>query len=114
MAPTPLFQVWLATSLNDDLEIINMWTKKWLVKINPDKTKSMIFSVERQKPLHPQLKYDNKTIEFVSSHVFNVYERAYKRLNSLKALKFRINIEIEVLVKLYKALIRPILEYYNN
>ena len=90
----------------------------------------MIFSVERQKPLHPQLKYDNKTIEFVSnhkylgvtllsylpwrSHVFNVYERAYKRLNSLKALKFRINIEIEVLVKLYKALIRPILEYYNN
>jgi hypothetical protein len=49
-----------ATKLNDDLKLINMWTKKWLVKINPDKTKSMIFSVKRQKPLHPHLKYDKK------------------------------------------------------
>ncbi len=77
-----------------------MWTKKWLVKINPDKTKSTIFSVKRQKPLHLQLKYDNKIIESVSNqnhlgvtlswrtHVFNVHERAYKRLNSLKAIKF--------------------------
>jgi hypothetical protein len=56
-----------AIKLNDDLELINMWTKKWLVKINPDKTKSMIFSVKRQKPLHPQLKYDNKIIESVNN-----------------------------------------------
>jgi hypothetical protein len=41
--------------------------------------------------------------------VFNVYERAYKRVNSLKAIKFKIS--REVLVKLYKALIRPTLEY---
>jgi hypothetical protein len=51
--------------LNDDLELINMWTKKWFVKINPDKTKSMIFSVKRQKPLHPQLKYDKKLLNLL-------------------------------------------------
>ena len=72
----------------------------------------MIFSVKRQKPLHPQLEYDNKIIESVSNqkplgvtlssnlswrtHVFNVYERAHKRLNSLKAIKFKINSEILV------------------
>jgi hypothetical protein len=49
-----------AIKLNDNVELINMWTKKWLAKINPDKTKSMIFSVKRRKPLHSQLKYDKK------------------------------------------------------
>ena len=78
--------------LNDDLELINTWTHKWLVTINSDKTKSMVFSTKRQKPLHPQLKYDNQIIESVSNHkhlgvtlssnllwrthVFNIYEKA--------------------------------------
>ena len=51
-----------SAKLSNDLELINIWTKKWLVTINPDKTKAMIFSVKCQKPLHPQLKYDNKAI----------------------------------------------------
>jgi hypothetical protein len=41
--------------------------------------------------------------------VFNIYERASKRLNYFKGLKFRIN--REALNQLYKALIRPVLEY---
>ena len=81
-----------AAKLNDDLELINTWTHKWLVTINSDKTKSMVFSTKRQKPLHPQLKYDNQIIESVSNHkhlgvtlssnllwrthVFNIYEKA--------------------------------------
>ena len=113
-----------AAKLNDDLELINTWTHKWLVTINSDKTKSMVFSTKRQKPLHPQLKYDNQIIESVSNHkhlgvtlssnllwrthVFNIYEKASKRLNLLKGLKFRIN--RAALDNLYKALIRPILQ----
>ena len=57
-----------ATKLNHDHELINTWTHKWLVTINSDKTKSMVFSTKRQKPLHPQLKYDNQIIESVSNH----------------------------------------------
>ena len=111
-----------AAKLNDDLELINTWTHKWLVTINSDKTNSMVFSTKRQKPLHPQLKYDNQIIESVSNHkhlgvtlssnllwrthVFNIYK---KRLNLLKGLKFKIN--RAALDNLYKALIRPILEY---
>jgi hypothetical protein len=91
------------------------------------KNHPMVFSTKRQKPLHPQLKYDNQIIESVSNHkhlgvtlssslswrthVFNIYEKASKRLNLLKGLKFRIN--RANLDNLYKALIRPILEYSN-
>jgi hypothetical protein len=38
-----------AAKLNDDLELINTWTHKWLVTINSDKTKSMVFSTKRSK-----------------------------------------------------------------
>ena len=37
--------------------------------INSDKTKAMVFSTKRQSPgWHPQLKYDNQTIESVNNH----------------------------------------------
>ena len=86
-----------SAKLNNDLELINIWTKNWLVTINPDRTKSMIFSVKCEKLLYPQLKYDNKAIESVSihkhlgvtlssnlpwrAHMFNIYERVSKRIN---------------------------------
>ena len=57
-----------AATLNNDLELINTWTQKWLVTINSDKTKAMVFSTKRQKPWHPQLKYDNQIIESINNH----------------------------------------------
>ncbi len=42
-------------------------------------------------------------------HVFNTHEKASKRLNLLKGLKFKI--DRAALTNLYKALIRPVLEY---
>jgi hypothetical protein len=42
-----------ADRLNHELECIKAWTKYWLVTINPDKTKSMIFSVKLLRPNHP-------------------------------------------------------------
>ena len=41
---------------------------KWLVKFNPDKTESMIVSRKSNRPLHPPLMMDNKSINMVSEH----------------------------------------------
>lgn len=114
-----------AAKLNNDLERINAWTCDWRVTINPGKTKSMTFSAKRIKPRHPMLYFNNETIEIVSNHkhlgvilssnlswrahIFNVYEKASKKLNLLKGLKFKLS--RETLSKLYKSLIRPAMEY---
>ena len=114
-----------AVSLNNDLERINAWTRDWLVTINPSKTKSIIFSVKRVKPSHPDLYFNNEMIDNVSNHkhlgvticsdlswrihIFNVYEKASKKLNLLKGLKFKLG--RETLIQLYKCLIRSQMEY---
>ena len=114
-----------ATELNSDLEKIKLWTSDWLVTINPTETKSIIFSTKRNKVKHPTLVFDNVSTEEVNSHnhlgvtlssnlswkahILNIYEKASKRLNLLKGLKYKIN--RGTLVKLYKSLIKPIMEY---
>ena len=114
-----------AVNLNNDLERINAWTRDWLVTINSCKTKSIIFSVKRIKPSHPNIYFNNQIIENVSNHkhlgvtlcsdlswrahIFNVYEKVSKKLNLLKGLKFKLS--RETLSKLYKSLIRPQMEY---
>ena len=127
---TSLFQVvndpsLTAASINQDLIRIQSWARDWLVTINAGKTKSTIFSTKRNKPQHQPLFHDNAPIDDVYSHkhlgvtltsnlswkphILNIYEKASKRLNFLKGLKFKIS--REVLDKLYKSLIRPIMEY---
>ena len=114
-----------ADRLNHDLECIKAWTKDWLVTINPDKTKSMIFSVKRLRPNHPPLFFNNNEIQEVfnhkhigvtlssnltwTAHIINIHEKASKRLNLLKSIKFKLN--RKTLSNLYKCLIRPLLEY---
>ena len=114
-----------AVNLNNDLERFNAWTRDCLVTINSSKTKSIIFSVKRIKPSHPNIYFNNQIIENVSNHkhlgvtlcsdlswrahIFNVYEKVSKKLNLLKGLKFKLS--RETLSKLYKSLIRPQMEY---
>lgn len=114
-----------AVRLNDDLESIRKWTRDWFVTINAGKTESMIFSVKRHKPQHSSLYYNNEVIKTVSNHkhlgvtlssnlswrahILNIHEKASKRLNLLKGLKFKIN--RDTLAKLYICLIRPVMEY---
>ena len=43
------------------------------------------------------------------SHILRIYEKANRRLNILKSLKFKIN--RSTLICLYKSLIRPLMEY---
>ena len=54
--------------LNNDLEIINTWSKKWLVSFNPSKTECMTISMKKKKPFHPSLIFDNVHLKEVESH----------------------------------------------
>ena len=57
-----------ANQLNNDLHIIHLWAKKWLVSFNPAKSESMIFSRRRNKPHHPPVLMNQTQIEEVTSH----------------------------------------------
>jgi hypothetical protein len=45
-----------AETINGDLDKIHIWSEKWLVKFNPQKTETMILSKKNNKPNHPSLK----------------------------------------------------------
>jgi ABC-type antimicrobial peptide transport system ATPase subunit len=42
--------------LNQDLNQLQRWSEKWLVKFNRNKTESMVISSKRNKPHHPLYK----------------------------------------------------------
>ena len=108
-----------ADRLNGDLEKISVWSKKWLVTMNPSKCRNIVFSLKHNKPFHPALFLDGKGISKVESHkhlgltlhssmswkshILRIYEKANRRLNILKSLKFKIN--RSTLICLYKSLI---------
>jgi hypothetical protein len=114
-----------AERLNNDLQCINEWTRDWHATINTGKTKSVTFSAKMFKQAHPTLYFANEPIEIVSNHkhlgvtlssnlswrahILNIYEKASKKLNLLKRFKFKL--DRETLSKLYKSLIRPVMEY---
>ena len=114
-----------ADKLNHDLEEMHSWAKTWLVTINPTKTECMTFSAKRTKQQHPDLFYDGKKIHEVShhthlgvtlsinlswrEHISNIYEKASKRLNVLKGIKYQVG--RDTLRALYKSLVRPLMEY---
>ena len=54
--------------LNNDLEIIHTWSKKWFVSFNPSKTECMTISTKKKKPFHPSLIFDNVHLKEVESH----------------------------------------------
>jgi hypothetical protein len=45
-----------------------MWADRWLVTMNANKTKNMIFSSQLIKPLHPMLTLANEAIDIVDQH----------------------------------------------
>ena len=114
-----------AANLNDDLNRISHWSRKWLVTMNPSKCRSVVFSLKRVKPLHPSLYLNSTCIEEVDKHIQlglilqsnmswrchiqYIFQKASKRLNILKLLKYKL--KRSTLVCLYKCLIRPLMEY---
>ena len=93
-----------AENLNTDLNRVHVWSKKWLVNFNPQKTETLLISRKQQNIIHPTLYFNNTPIKEVSHHkhlglVFNntchwdehidlITSKATKNLNVLRNLKF--------------------------
>jgi len=108
--------------LEKDLDVIVDWTEKWQMKMNTDKCKVMHIGgnnanheysmlghklqvVEREKDLGIMLSSDMKSVE----QCMYAANRANRALGMIK--RTIRNREPEIMVKLYKAIVRPHLEY---
>ena len=111
--------------LNSDLDSIVTWTNQWLVTMNADKTKHMIFSSKLILPFHPKLTMSNEPIDVVvqqdhfdvtltynlswRAHVLDIDQKTSKKLNMLKPMKFKL--QRKTLEVLYKSVVRSCLDY---
>ena len=114
-----------AGRLNSDLNKIFEWADKWLVTMNPVKSRNVVFSLKRNKQDHPPLLLDTKVVKDVEchthlgltlqsnmsrrNHIVKMYKKASKRSNMWKYVKYRV--DRSTLTYLYKRLIRPLMEY---
>lgn len=103
-------------------------TTTWLVSFHAAKTFSMIISRKTEPAVHPPLIMNNNIISetqihkhlgltFSSSctwsdHIGNISEKAWVRLNLMRALKFKIS--RKSLEQMYISFIRPLLEYCDS
>ena len=117
-----------AMILYGDLHNISVWADFWLVNFNAAKTLSMVISRKVNKPIHPPLFMNNTQINetqthkhlgitFSSSclwpdHIGTICEKAWIRLNLMRALKFRVSRNF--LERMYVSFIRPLLEYCDS
>ena len=117
-----------ARILNADLQTISQWTNSWLVTFNPSKTLSMIFFGKLNPVQHPSLFMNGTIFEETTSHkhlglifsstctwtdhVNSISDKAWTRLNLLRALKFRVS--RKSLEKMYISYICPLLEYSDS
>ena len=54
--------------LNHDLDIIYHWARQWIMAFNPDPTKqaTVLFSVKKVSPNHPQLIFNGTVVKKVN------------------------------------------------
>ncbi len=114
-----------STTLNLDLETIHRWSVKWLVKFNPLKTETIIFSKKINKPQHPNLSMNGQSLNTFkehkhlgltmsedgkwNTHISTYINKAWQRIGMLRCFKFLLN--RTALERMYISLIRPLLEY---
>ena len=103
---------------------MDIWSKKWLMSFNSDKTEIMIFS-NRSIPENLDLSFNAKSVPITTSqkhlgvtfsndakwntHVDNIQSSVSKHLNIPRRLKYRLS--HTNLDKLYLVYIRPLFEY---
>ena len=111
--------------IQDDLDTIQAWASKWKVILNPLKSESMLVSLRRNTEWGQNFTFQNHVINNVDihkhlgltwnsdaswkSHLSTIIARASKRIDMLRALKFKL--DRSSLEKMYFAYIRPIFEY---
>ena len=114
--------------LNEDLNKLSIWAKRWLTIFNPQKTEVMAISnIHSENNL--QFKYDgiffldkvdkHKHLGLIISsnnnwtnHIDSILISASKQVNYLRKLKYQL--PRTVLNKLYCTYIRPLLEYASE
>ena len=109
--------------LNDDLITLNEWSKQWLVKLNPNKTEVIFFSLGNHR--QPNLYFNDTRLNFVTNHkhlgltlsengkwhehINSISKSASKVLSTMRALKFEL--KRDTLNQIYISYMRPLLEY---
>ena len=117
-----------ATNLNNDLNKIKNWAIQWKMNFNPDPSKQaqeVIFSRKLQKTNHNQVYFNHNSVKQVPSqkhlgmyldtklnfqkHLNNVLSKVNRTIRLLRKLQaFLLR---QSLVTVYKAFIRPHLDY---
>ena len=116
-----------ASKLQEDLDRIAEWSKKWMMVLNTDKCKVISISRKRNKIRH-QYTLGNTPLELVSSakylgvtitsdlkwnqHVSNVVNKANSTLGFLRRNLQINNPALKAIA--YKALVRPLVEYAST
>ena len=117
-----------ANVLNKDLELIHNWAFQWKINFNPDPTKQaqeVIFSRKTKKLPHPPLVFNNTNVTqsiyqkhlgiildsklTFENHVNMVTTKINKTIGLLRKLKNLL--PRTALIKIYKAFVRPHLDY---
>lgn len=114
---------YIETTLNQDLQKINDWSRQWLVNFNPNKTEIMIFP--SSVTFRPTLYFNNTKLDFAEhhkhlgltlssdlkwhEHIHNITVSATKVLSSMRAVKYKL--KRNTINQIYISYMRPILEY---
>ena len=117
-----------SSELNLDLTKVSDWANQWKMSFNPDpskQAKEVIFSHKINKPLHPNLVFNNVPVDQVSSqkhlgmildsklnfneHFKSVVSKVSRSIALLR--KLRIFLPRSSLIAIYKSFIRPHLDY---
>ena len=111
--------------IQENLNEINTWTQKNLMKLNPTKSNYMIFSRSKEK-FSTRLKIGDSIIERKQTskilglqisddlswtkNVQEICKKSYSRMTMITKLKY-VGVKVEDLLDVYKLYIRSIAEY---
>ena len=111
--------------INEDLETINKWAKKWKIKINASKTEGLLISRKGSRYATPHVMLDGCQVNFITSHkhvgiwlntkldwkthIENLALKANQRMGILR--KFKYVLPRHVLNQCYLSFVRPLMEY---